>query len=93
MQPATGGYKTTNGHTAVGINAYLGFPEEGWDGDFGTLIVNAARWLKPGIPCGTATPSATTDTSDRLLKHLATGTPVSHQHTNRNSNRHPSHSY
>ena len=49
-------YKTTNGHTAVGINAYLGFPEEGWDGDFGTLIVNAARWLKPGIPCGTDTP-------------------------------------
>jgi hypothetical protein len=50
-------YKATNGHTAVGINAYLGFPEEGWGGDFGTLIVNAARWLRPGVPCGTVSPT------------------------------------
>ncbi len=52
-------YKTTNGHTAVGINAYMGFPEEGWDGDFGTLIVNAARWLRPGVPCVTPTTTPT----------------------------------
>src|SRR5688500_8546261 len=52
-------YKTTNGHTAVGINAYLGFPEEGWDGHFGTLIVNAARWLRPGLPCSSPTPQVT----------------------------------
>ncbi len=50
-------YKSTNGHTAVGINAYMGFPEEGWDGDFGALIMNAARWLKPGVPCNPATPT------------------------------------
>lgn len=77
-------YKTTNGHTAVGINAYMGFPEEGWDGDFGTLIVNAARWLKPGAPCGspttqptlTSTPVVPTSTSmPPSLTASATTTP------------------
>ncbi|HST04540.1 MAG TPA: S-layer homology domain-containing protein [Chloroflexia bacterium] len=63
-------YKTTNGHTAVGINAYLGFPQEGWDGDFGTLIVNAVRWLKPATACATATPGIT-DTPVQTV----TGTP------------------
>ncbi len=73
-------YKTTNGHTAVGINAYLGFPEEGWDGDFGTLIVNAARWLRPGIPCASATPSATNtlaaDTTTPIPSATETTTPT-----------------
>ncbi len=52
--------KTTGGHTAVAINAYLGDNPEMWSGQFGTLIVNAARWLAGGSGCGpTNTPVAT----------------------------------
>ena len=73
-------HKTTNGHTAVGINALLSFPEEGWDGDFGTLIVNAARWLRPGVPCGSVTPQSTpTRTATRTATATQpplTGTPT-----------------
>ncbi|HKP51598.1 MAG TPA: M14 family zinc carboxypeptidase [Chloroflexia bacterium] len=72
-------YKTTNGHTAVGINAYMGFPEEGWDGDFGTLIVNVARWLKPGAPCGPSTPTAQATaqaTSTQTSTSVATPVPT-----------------
>jgi hypothetical protein len=77
-------HKTTNGHTAVGINAYLGFPEEGWGGDFGQLIVNAARWLDPPGGCSTATPQATSTpgatapapTATRTPTRVATATPT-----------------
>jgi hypothetical protein len=48
-------YKTNNGHTGVGINAYLG---DFWTGPYGRVIVNAGRWLING-PCGTPTPTAT----------------------------------
>ncbi|HET9495282.1 MAG TPA: S-layer homology domain-containing protein [Chloroflexia bacterium] len=71
-------HKTTNGNTAVGLNAYLGFPEEGWSGDWGTLIVNAARWLK-GVPCQTSTPGVTstaTPTGIPPATATATSTPV-----------------
>ena len=38
-------YKTNNGHTGVGINAYLGSSPENFSGPFGRVIVNAGRWL------------------------------------------------
>ena len=46
-------YKTNNGHTGVGINAYLGEnPRVDFSGLFGHVIVNAGRWFLSG-PCGT----------------------------------------
>jgi hypothetical protein len=58
--PPAVAYKTTNGTTAVGLNAYLGFLDQ-FAGEWGRVIVNAGRWL---LPCGptptpTATPTAT----------------------------------
>ena len=38
-------YKTNNGHTGVGINAYLGENPENFSGPFGRVIVNAGHWL------------------------------------------------
>ncbi len=57
-------YKTNNGHTGVGINAYLGENPMDFSGPFGTVVVNAGRWLISG-PCGTPspTPTATATTS------------------------------
>ena len=55
-------YKTNNGHTGVGINAYLGENPMNFSGPFGTVIVNAGRWLLSG-PCGTPTPTATATTT------------------------------
>src|SRR5437667_10624489 len=50
-------YKTNNGHTGVGINAYLGANPENFSGLFGRVIVNAGRWL---LNCqGTPTPTPT----------------------------------
>src|SRR5438094_3344359 len=50
-------YKTNNGHTGVGINAYLGANPENFTGDWGRVIVNAGRWL---LNCqGTPTPTPT----------------------------------
>ncbi len=49
-------YKTNNGHTGVGINAYVGDFADTWSGPYGTVIVNAGRWL---IPCATPTPTPT----------------------------------
>src|SRR4029077_13520350 len=51
-------YKTNNGHTGVGINAYLGSNPEDFSGPFGRVIVNAGRWLL-APPCGTPTPTPT----------------------------------
>ena len=51
-------YKTNNGHTGVGINAYLGENPMDFSGPFGTVIVNAGRWLISG-PCGTPSPTPT----------------------------------
>src|SRR5205085_5063066 len=50
-------FKTTAGHTAVAINAYLGDAAgpNNWSGQFGRVIVNAVRWLKPPPCAGTAT--------------------------------------
>jgi hypothetical protein len=51
-------YKTNNGHTGVGINAYLGENPMNFSGPFGHVIVNAGRWLVSG-PCGTPSPTPT----------------------------------
>src|SRR2546430_15069477 len=53
--PPAVAYKTNNGTTAVGINAYLGYLNQ-FSGEWGGLIVNAGRWL---LPCGTPTPTPT----------------------------------
>src|SRR5439155_23649255 len=60
-------YKTNNGHTGVGINAYLGANPENFSGLFGRVIVNAGRWLISG-PCGSPTPTPTATAT-------ATGSP------------------
>jgi N-acetylneuraminic acid mutarotase len=70
--------KTTNGHTGVGINAYLGYLNQ-FSGDWAHLIVNAARWLAPSVPCGsvTATPtSAPSSTATRTVVTTPTTTPT-----------------
>src|SRR5207244_3971484 len=61
-------YKTNNGHTGVGINAYLGENPMNFSGPFGRVIVNAGRWLI-SAPCGTPTPTPTASPS-------ATATPT-----------------
>jgi hypothetical protein len=56
-------YKVNNGHTGVGINAYLGANPENFSGLFGRVIVNAGRWLLncqgSPTPTPTGTPSPT----------------------------------
>src|SRR5213079_2254972 len=71
-------YKTNNGHTGVGINAYLGQNPMNFSGPFGRVIVNAGRWLISG-PCGTPTPTATataTHTPTPTPTPTATATPT-----------------
>src|SRR4030095_7443323 len=36
-------YQVNNGHTGVGINAYVGDYADSWSGPFGTVVVNAGR--------------------------------------------------
>lgn len=69
-----------NGHTTVGIAAFLGF-EDGQTGDWAKLVVNAGRWLRPcGVtptPTPTATPTATaTSTPTPTATAIATVTPM-----------------
>jgi hypothetical protein len=52
-------FKENNGHTGVAINAYLGDLADSWTGPFGTVIVNAGRWLGGGGGCGSPTPTPT----------------------------------
>ncbi|PZR96102.1 MAG: hypothetical protein DLM69_11055, partial [Candidatus Chloroheliales bacterium] len=68
-------YKTTNGHTAVGVNAYLGDRPNQWSGQWGKLFVNALRWLKPSIGC-TPTPGATSTPTRTNTPGGPTNTPA-----------------
>ncbi len=52
-------YQVHNGHTGVGINAYPGDSADNWTGPFGTVVVNAGRWLLNCQPTPTPTPTAT----------------------------------
>jgi hypothetical protein len=67
------------GHTTVGITAYLGSTTH--SGDWGKLIVNAGRWLRPcrAIPTPAPTPTATpttTPTATPIATATATATPT-----------------
>lgn len=42
-------FKTTNGHTAVGMPAYIGGGGGSGTGDYAKVIVNAGRWLVPTL--------------------------------------------
>ena len=58
-------YKTNNGHTGVGINAYLGENPMDFSGPFGTVgSGTAGRWLISG-PCGTPSPTPTASGTPR----------------------------
>ena len=77
--PPAVAYKTNNGHTAVGLNAYLGFVAEPITGDWGRTIVNAGRWLLNcgGTPTPTPTPTATpTATATTTPTATATASPT-----------------
>jgi hypothetical protein len=69
-----------SGHTTVGITARLGFSTH--SGDWGKLIVNAGRWLRPcGLPTPTPTPTASptatpTATATAAPTATATATPM-----------------
>ena len=66
--PPAVAYKTNNGRTAVGLNAWLGRTNE-FAGAWGRVIVNAGRWL---LPCG-GTP---TPTPSPIATATATATPT-----------------
>src|SRR5206468_7237293 len=71
-------YKTNNGHTGVGINAYVGDFADTWSGPFGRVVVNAGRWLI-APPCGTPSPTPTatrTPTATPTVAGSATPTPT-----------------
>jgi N-acetylneuraminic acid mutarotase len=76
--PPAVAYQTHNGHTAVGMNAYLGFVAQPITGQWGRTIVNAGRWLI-SPPCGTPTPTPTataTFTPTPTATATATFTPT-----------------
>jgi len=70
--PPAVAYKINNGHTAVGINAYLGHLGQ-FSGEFGRVIVNAGRWLHPCGGTPTPTPTATATATPTAS---ATSTPT-----------------
>src|SRR5437773_7295373 len=47
--PPAVAYKANSGHTAVGLNAYLGQLNQ-FSGDWGRVIVNAGHWLSSSCP-------------------------------------------
>ena len=58
--------KTQAGHTGVGINNYPGDSPNQWSGQFGRVVVNAARWLKPAVSVSGAITLADPTQTDRL---------------------------
>ena len=77
--PPAVAYKTNNGRTAVGLNAWLGHTNE-FAGAWGRVVVNAGRWLLcSGTPTPTPTPTATataTATPTATSTPSATATPT-----------------
>ena len=71
--PPAVAYQTNNGHTGVGINAYLGQNPMDFAGDWGHLIVNAGRCYG-APPCGTPSPTPTA-TATATATATSTGTP------------------
>jgi hypothetical protein len=85
-------YKTNNGHTGVGINAYLGENPMNFSGLFGRVIVNAGRWLgcascnpawQNEPPMGTARRNAATIPNDGGL-YAITGFDANPNYTTAN---------
>lgn len=58
--------KTQAGHTGVGINNYVGESPNQWSGQFGRVVVNAARWLKPPV-CSCSSYTTTTSTGNAIV--------------------------
>jgi hypothetical protein len=78
-------YKTNNGHTGVGINAYLGANPENFTGNYGHVIVNAGRWL--GGNCGTQhrrrNSNTDADADANAEQPTPTATPTRHRRLRR----------
>lgn len=73
--PPAVAYQTNNGHTAVGLNAYLGH-DHPFAGEWGRVIVNTGRWLAPLCQTPSPTPTATfAPTSTPTATATATATP------------------
>jgi N-acetylneuraminic acid mutarotase len=68
-------YNVHNGHTGVGINAYVGDKAPEWSGPFGHVVVNAGRWLAncQGVT-PTPTPTATATTTIPPISPTPTAT-------------------
>ena len=79
--PSAVAYKTNNGRTAVGINAYLGSNPTAFSGDWGRVIVNSGRWLR-NCQGGTPTPTPTA-TATATPTAMPTATPIRHTPTPR----------
>ena len=69
-------YKDNAGHTGVAINAYLGENPNDWSGPYGTVIVNAGRWLQ-GCAKSDADPDAYLHPR-RYTRGVEPGHPISH---------------
>ena len=65
--PSAVAYKTNNGHTAVGLNAYLGGLNQ-FSGQWGRVIVNAGKWLRSCGPLPTPAPSPTPQCSPIVIR-------------------------
>src|SRR5438105_3062133 len=68
--PPAVAFKANNGHTAAGINAYLGIVAQPITGQWGRTIVNAGRCFL--VPCGSPTPTPTASPTPTVTP---TGTP------------------
>ncbi|HUS17063.1 MAG TPA: kelch repeat-containing protein, partial [Chloroflexia bacterium] len=65
-------YRPVGTHTTVGITAYIGVAAV-QSGDWARVIVNAGNWLRPAVPCGTATVTPVVPTATRTAT-AASGT-------------------
>ena len=80
-------YKTNNGHTGIGISAYLGSNPENFSGLFGRVIVNAGRWLISG-PCQTPTPTPTVSPTSTATATVTPTPTATHLYTDRYAHGH-----
>ena len=73
--PPAVAFKTNNGRTAVGLNAWLGHTNE-FSGAWGRVIVNAGRWLLCGGTPNSNTHPTATATATPTATATATATPT-----------------
>ena len=66
--------KTQAGQTGVGINNYIGESPNDWSGQFGRVVANAARWLRPARTINGAITLADPTQTSRLNRN----SPASH---------------